>query len=330
MFLMNTSLRAIYKNWVNKLVAKPTLLLLCSFTLLSCGTSYVVPRAIIHVEVQNLDNVQQTLTDFLLTKEFNERLVDNKLEKLLAEKHKDTSAEQSNPNDYLLKRKYLIRRFKNDILDLSVEFIDYSDPKIKSRFVNYENTLNPISEQPILEINIYNYRPGGFSPEAHLFFSDLKNVVDKHYPKSSYIVFPPPRTNHSEYYSTKLVNFMALAFWWLVAFGIYVSFSGFIALQIIKRTRLSKLSTVTQRILFIVPNVALATPLPIGGVAIMFLYLPSMFAWPDIGNGYFTQMSMFVVPSFIASTVICCWLSTRYFKSQSTRSDKSNLNKNNH
>lgn len=289
-------------------------ILIYSMLLVSCGSSYSVPRATIHVDLSendSIDKMQETIVSYLEEKKFIDLGKDEEMLKLLEWSNTQHEGQLAENNNEQIKRIHRTLHLKNESLDIDVILIDYSDPLVKERYVNYSSAVAEITNLPALEINIYNYRPGGFSKEGHRFFSETYKLVSSKYGNSAYVIFQPPETNDEEYYTTTLSNLISGAFWWLIVYSVSLGLFGFLIMKGLKRTRLP---IIWKRAIFTIFGTLLATPLPFPAATIFVIVLPSVLALPAIGSDYFSRVSDFAIPSFLVSTVICFIISTRCIK----------------
>jgi hypothetical protein len=289
-------------------------ILVFTFLLSSCGTSYSVPRATIHVELtenDSVDEMQEKIVSYLMQRKFIDLGIDEEMLRLLEWSNTQHEGKLVESNNEQIKRIHRTRHLKNEPLDIDVMLIDYSDPSVKERYVKYSEAIVEITKNPTLEINIHNYRAGGFSPEGHSFFNEFYAFVSSNYGNRAYIVFQPPETNDKEYYKTTLTNFLSGAFWWFIVYSISLSIFGVVLIKGLKRTRLS---IIWKRTIFTIFGTLLVTPLPFPAATIFVIVMPSVLALPAIGSDYFSRVSDFAIPSFIVSAVICFIISMRCIK----------------
>lgn len=281
-----------------------------SILLCSCGSSYSVPRATLHVdlaEASQLDGIISSISTFLSSNGFRDMGQDEEILALLewsSKRHEGEDIARSNDDEIDLIHR--TNRLKNESMDVDVTMIDYSDTTIKKRFANYPASETEITDAPSLEINIYNYRPGGFSPEAHRFYSKFHAFIETGNPGRVHTVFSPPETDQAEFYKTRAVNLLGGALWWLLVYSISISLFGFVLIWLLNRTRLG---ITYRRAVFVLLGTALATPLPFPAATLFVIILPSVLALPAIGSGYFSRIQDFAIPSFIVSCVFCILIS---------------------
>jgi hypothetical protein len=286
------------------------LIILISIMLVSCGSSYSVPRATLHIDVPDANQfniLRDSISTFLLAKDFTDLGKDEEMLELLEwsnKKHQGDVVAKSNSG--LIDRIHRTIRFKNEEFEVDVVIIDYSDPAVKKRFVNYSTSESEISDSPTLELNIYNYRPGGFSVEAHELYEGLRSFIELNHNSPINIVFSPPETDQYEFYKSSAINMLTIALWWLIVYMVSIGIFGLIIINILNRT---KLAVDTKRAIFALFGTILATPLPFPAATIFVIVLPSVLALPAIGSDYFLRIQAFAVPSFIVSAVLCVLIS---------------------
>ncbi|MGS0496910.1 hypothetical protein ACU8V4_06750 [Pseudoalteromonas mariniglutinosa] len=291
------------------------LIILLSIMLISCGSSYSVPRAALHIDVTDANQFNTLLgsiRDFLQAKDFADLGKDEEMLELLkwsSGKHKGDSI--ANTNNDQISRIHRTRRFKSEELELDVVIIDYSDLAIKKRFVNYPSSESVISDSPALELNIYNYRPRGFSIEGHKLYEEILSFIESNHNKPINIIFSPPETNQKEFYKVSAINFLTGGVWWLIVYTISIGIFGFIIIKTLNRT---KFTVVNKRAIFALFGTILATPLPFPAATIFVIVLPSVMALPAIGSDYFSRIQTFAIPSFIVSAALCVLLSIYLIK----------------
>jgi len=282
---------------------------------MSCGSSYSVPRATLHIDVSDesqFNMLRDSISDFIMTKGFSDLGKDEEMLDLLewsSKKHQGDAIAKSN-NDQI-NRIHRTRRFKSEELELDVVIIDYSDPTIKKRFVNYPTSESGISDSPALELNIYNYRPGGFSIEGHKLYKEILSFVELNHSSQLKIIFSPPETDQSEFYKVTSINLIAGGLWWLIVYTISIGMFGFIIIKTLNRT---KFTVFTKRVIFTFFGAILSTPLPFPAATIFVIVLPSVLALPAVGTDYFVRIQDFAIPSFIISVVFCLLISMYFIK----------------
>lgn len=290
-----------------------------SLILVSCGSSYSVPRATLHVDItdENQFNIlRSSLNKFLVQKGFTDLVKDEKMLELLEWRSKEHQGDAvSNTNSFIIDWIHRTRRSTNDELDLYVEIVDYSDFAIKKRFVNYPTSETEISNSPSLELNIYNSRPGGFSAEGHEFYKAIFSFIELNHNQPINIVFSPPETDQYEFYKNNFINFLAIAFWWLIVYMFSIAIFAVIVTKILERT---KLTVITKRGIFVFFGTLLVTPLPFPAGIILSIMLPSILALPLIEADYVLRIQDYAIPSFIVSAIFCALLSIKLFKEKNS------------
>lgn len=283
---------------------------LLSLHLISCVQSYIVPRATVHIDFPHPNNISEAkskVETFLISKVFVDIGMDEEMLKLYKwSKSNEKSKSVNGLQDIQINRIYRTSTYKNKTLNIDVRIIDYSDITIKKRFVNYSNSESEVTDLPSLELNIYNYRPSGFSVQAHEFYHALISYVNSINNANPHVIFSPPETNQSEYYQVKIVNLILFAFWWGVTYSVSLYLFTTIVMKLASRV---KLTTKFKRLLFIIFGTSLCTPLPFPFSIFSIISLPSIFAIPAIGSDYFSTVQAYAIPSFIVSFILCVLIS---------------------
>lgn len=296
---------------------KILLLLLVSMMLASCGISYSVPRATIHIDLDgetHIDSVRSNVSSFLVSKGFEDLGKDEEMLELLewsTKQHEGDAIARVNRDS--IDRIHRTRHFKNEDIEVDVMIIDYSDIAVKERFVNYQNPETKITDSPSVELNIYNYRPGGFSSEAHIFYKELVSFITSNNLGEIRVIFTPPDTNETEFYKVRSINLLSSAIWWLVVYVASISIFGFIISKLLRRITLD---IKFKRALFTLSCTILSTPLPFPAATILVIVLPSVLAIPAIGSDYFTRIQDFAIPSFIVSAFLCALISFYFIRDE--------------
>lgn len=289
-------------------------IVMLSIALSSCGISYSVPRATLHIDLVKAGQMaesQNTISSFLILKGFVNLGKDEEMLALLersSKRHEDGEYADTfaKINNRQINRINRTRRFNHEALQVDVEIVDYSDTSIKKRFANYPTAETKITDSPTLELNVYNYRPGGFSPEAHKLYSELFLFIKASSPGSIYAIFLPPKTNQAEFYKVRVINFVGAVLWWLFVYLIGISVFGFVVIKLLNGT---KLSVIPKRTIFTLLGAALATPLPFPAATLFVIILPSVFAMSATSTDYFVSVQGYAIPSFIVSAIFCVLIS---------------------
>jgi len=298
---------------------------LLSLMLISCGISYRVPQATLHIDVadgKQFNILQDSISDFLIKQGFTDLGKDEEMLELL-----ERSSTRNQGGDIAKLNAVLVdqidqihrtRRFSSEQLEADVVIIDYSDPAVKKRFVDYSDSESEISGSPALELHITNYRPGGFSAEVQKFYKDIRSFISSNHNNTVNTVHSPPATNQHEFYKVSAINLLASALWWSIVYAISIGIFGSIIIKILQRT---KLAVPTKRAIFALSGTLSATPLPFPAASIAVVKLPSLLALPEIGSDYFLRIKTFAIPSFIVSAALCLLVSFYFIKS----SDSENI-----
>ena len=270
----------------------------------SCGISYSVSSATVHVELleaKDADTVKLLIHDYLIGNDFrdmghDEEMIDF-LERVIS--RTDASAEEWQYSRIDLLR--LTRSYENDNENLKVDVIDFSDVETKKRHGRRIDGEAKSNDVPILKLKILNYRPGGFSPEAHRFFQDFTVFLSQNYAGEILTIREPPPTDAFEYYKTMAINGATWVGWWLLIFVGSIAVIGVLMVKVLGRLGFG---VAAKRIALILIGPILTTPLPFPAATIFVILLPSVFAIPAIGTDYFARIADFAVPSAAASLLL--------------------------
>ena len=290
------------------------LIVLGIFVLTGCGESYSVPRATFHIDLKNANDTKvlaQQINEFLLSEGFTDLGIYEEMIDLLSHSGAREEYNMKEIYDNQIQRIRLERNYVNKSRKIDVQITDYSDPELKKRYVNYPTSESAISEQPSLEVNIHNMRPGGFSTDALQFYDKFTSHINSKYDGDINIIFSPPKSDQKEFYRISTKNLIGRIFNWLVVFSLSIAIFGLI---IIKLLKLTKLRIFQKRAIFSICGSLLSTPLPFPVATILTALLPSVFAISAIGTDYFSRIADEGITSFIISFSLCVLLSVILIK----------------
>jgi hypothetical protein len=113
-----------------------------------------------------------------------------------------------------------------------------------------------------------------------------------------------------EYWRITIVNGLALALQWTLAFAITVTATGALTFFVLRRLSLSR---AMKQGLFVLLNTWLATPLPFPVATILVALLPNLLAFPWTHADYYQRVQDVAVVSFPISLALCVLISLRVF-----------------
>jgi hypothetical protein len=201
--------------------------------------------------------------------------------------------------------------FLNDRQRLRVVLADYTH-STPSEFPGLSYT--PLSNQ-FVEINTYEERPGGFSPEGLRFYERFLGALRAKFGTSPVVVVhSPPPTNDSEYRRITRVNAEASVVGWLVAVLILLAITGSISVFLLKQL---KSSTMIKRIIFTLVNTWLVVPLLFPGGYIFVFPGPNLLAFPWTDFNFYSKSASYAKVSFPCALAVCAVASMILIKSRS-------------
>ena len=299
------------ERWIKM---KILLMLLSTLLLVSCGVSYFLPPSIIHIEIndrQSKSEIKNSVSSFLLDQGFIDYGVAEETLSLL--KRSDGLRDEKLIESFEIQNSYL-----NKKTGISVDFKDCSNTEIKLRQCrNYgRNTDQPISNNPTIELNITESRPGGFSEKGLLFNQNLFGYLSSQYTGVVQILNPPP-TDQEKYRSVTLRNTVSGVFIWMISFLMSTLFFAVFFKFVAQKLNLRKN---TSRITFVLVNTFLSTPIPMQAATLFVLCLPNALVGWDMD--YYAKFGSFVPFSFLGAFLGSIALSYLCFRGWSSSNNE--------
>jgi hypothetical protein len=278
--------------------------LLAAAALGGCGESYRLDPACLNIVGTTAESKEQLLAvvSRLLGQEGFEAF--GKSEEMIALMQQadfpDTVREEQ------LARLNRERTFLNRSSHLSVEWDDYTNEEPRSGSLCFTPALTHF-----VQIRIYDERPGGFGSNGHRFYSRFLSALREKYGTSVVVVKEPPQTNEAEYLRITIKNTIAAVIGWSIALLIPFAIIGVLSVFLLKRL---KLSSTIKRLIFVVVNSWLVTPLPFPAAFIMVIPAPNLLAFPWTDLDYYRRVASYAAVSLPCTLVLCALVSLFLFK----------------
>jgi hypothetical protein len=275
-----------------------------------CGESYVVDPARLNVTGMADDSRDQLLKEVssFLGQEGFEDL--GKPEEMIALFQHGSMPETVKEQE--LDRLTRERTFLNAPHHLRVEFSDYSNGEPPKMALSYA----PVSDH-FVEINIYDERPGGFSPYGLGFFSRFLATLRQKHGTSLVIVKEPPPTNEAEYRRITVVNAVGAGVGWFIALLVPFLFTGGLSIYLLRKCRFS---TPAKRLIFVLINSWLVAPLPFPAASILVIPAPNLLAFPWTDSDFYSRVASYAAVSLPCTLALCALASMFLFRSPSETS----------
>jgi hypothetical protein len=276
-----------------------------------CGEGYEVKPATLNITGVTDESKSQILSlvsHFLVQEGFKDFGKDNEMIALF---DRDRSMRPTVRQQQLARLKRELT-FLDDPQHLRVVLVDYTNANATDlsllRYI-------PSSGQ-FIEINIYEERPGGFSPSGSLFYERFLSILRKQLGASLVIVNSPPPTNDAEYRRITAINREAAVVGWFAALLIPLAFTGTLSVYLLGRLKLSR---VVSRLIFVVINGWLVAPLPFQGGYIFVFPGPNLLAFPWTDFDYYSKVTSYARISFPCALLLCSMVSLLLFRGTPTR-----------
>jgi hypothetical protein len=199
------------------------------------------------------------------------------------------------------------RTFLNDAHHLRVVWADYSNgPSTEASHLGYK----PSSDH-FVELNIYEERPGGFSPDGVRFYNRFLSNLQRDSGTAVVVVKPPPPTDDAEYRRITRSNTVGAIVGWLMAASTALLFTGSLSVYLLKRL---KLPLAMRRLVFVLVNAWLITPLPFQGGFIFVFPGPNLLAFPWTDMNYYRHVATYGLLSFPCALVLSVLVSLFLFR----------------
>lgn len=290
----------IYRCWQIMLLSVATILLL------SCCEGYRLDPACINItgiSEQTKSELLSSVSRFLDQEGFKDF---GKYQEMIALVQENQSMPAASREEELarLERE---RIFLNDTLHLRIVWADYSNATPADlRLIGYK----PPSDH-FIELNIYEERPGGFSPNGVQFYRRFLNALRAQFGPSVIVVKEPPPTDASEYQRITRANTIAAIVGWFISALVGLLITTFPSIYLLKRL---KLSTTARRLAFALVNTWLVAPLPFQGGYIFVFPGPNLLAFPWTDGHYYSSVASYASISFPCALLLCASASMYWFK----------------
>jgi hypothetical protein len=201
------------------------------------------------------------------------------------------------------------RTFLNDAHHLRVVLADHSNGLPTEPF---RPGYKPLSDH-FVELNIYEERPGGFSPDGVRFYNRFLSDLQKAFGTAVVVVKTPPPTDDAEYQRITRANTVGAIVGWLIAVSAALLFTGSLSVYLLRRL---KLPIAVRRLIFVLVNAWLIAPLPFQGGFIFVFPGPNLLAFPWTDIDYYEQVATHARLSFPCALVLCAFASLLLFRSR--------------
>lgn len=277
---------------------------------MSCGQRYQLFPSIIHIKVegnQSKELVIDTVKMHLVGMGFEDRGVSQEMIDLLSRPH-DEQIRAS--NDKIISGLRIKQTLLDDGRKLSIEVKDCTDEPLKKEHCNNYGrpTDKPIPKGPVIEVQLFESRPGGFSESGLAFNAQLLEYLNQHFTGVTQVLYPPP-TDNETYRSVTTYNHVINIFWWVVSFLVSTAIIYYLmklAFRVIGAQRLTKQSV------FVVVNSFSSAPIHMQAATLYAIYLPNILAPWNIE--YYKKFGNAVPISFAAAFIASIIISQFMFR----------------
>ena len=276
-------------------------------TLVGCGEGYRIEPArlnILAVTPEAFPDAATTVHDIMMREGFEDL---GKYTDMIALINHDTAMPSSAKRQELvrLEREYT---YLNERRHLRVVLSNYTDGVPPEISLDY-----PRVSDHFIEVAVYDERPGGFGSYGLGFYERLIAALKKRFGPSVRIVEPPPPTNDAEYRRITTENTIGATIAWCLAFALPLLVTGSLSRYLLQKFTISK---GLKRLIFVVINTWLVTPLPFPAATILVILLPNIFAFPWTSTDYYSQVSSFAAVSFPVTFLLCAIISLFLFSAK--------------
>jgi hypothetical protein len=164
----------------------------------------------------------------------------------------------------------------------------------------------PLGSMPasnhFVEVEVYDERPGGFGSYGLAFYQRLLSKLKQRYGTSVRVINAPPPTNESEYRRITRRNTEVGVAGWFLAVVLSLLVTGSLSCWILRK---QKISPRVKRLIFVVTNTWLVTPLPFPIASIFVIPAPNLFAFPWTSTAYYSDVASYARVSFPLTLVLC-------------------------
>ena len=201
------------------------------------------------------------------------------------------------------------RTFLNDSHHLRVVWADYSNGLPTEPFrLGYKPTSDHF-----VELNVYEERPGGFSPDGVRFYNRFLSDLQKAFGTAVVVVKTPPPTDDAEYQRITRANAVGAIVGWLIAASGALLFTGSLSVYLLRRLNLP---LAVRRPIFALVNAWLIAPLPFQGGFIFVFPGPNFLAFPWTDIDYYAKVATYARLSFPCALIFCAFVSLLLFRSR--------------
>ncbi|KDA02574.1 hypothetical protein HOC_10149 [Hyphomonas oceanitis SCH89] len=229
-----------------------------------CGVSYVAPTAKLGVEFQSVSDLDTASVE-----------IQHELNRLGFETQPATEGWTSDMLDSL-SSEFRLR------MSHTISFWRHQSEPVESD-VHGEIIAVPTSSDadswpvdgvqiPYIEINITDFRAGGFSPQALQVYDDTLAVLRQH-GYQVIVISPPPPTDEKENGRVKIINMLAAAGWWTAVWAISMAIFGGLAMWGLRRINVDQN---LRRLTLVCIGVIVVTPFQ-ASTMFVSIFLPNVF-----------------------------------------------------
>jgi hypothetical protein len=282
------------------------LVVLAATVLGGCGDGYRVDPACLHVTGitdPSKEELFASVSRFLKREGFEDL---GKYEEMIALIQQDRAMPATVREEELSKLNRG-RTFLSDPHHLRIVWTDYSNagPAQLSQ-IRYK----PPSDH-FIELNIYEERPGGFSPDGVRFYIRFLSALQEQFGASVVVVKQQPPTDEAEYRRITRANTIGAIVGWFIASLVALLFTGSLSVYLLIRR---KTSTMARRLIFVLVNAWLVAPLPFQGGYIFVFLAPNLLAFPWTDWDFYSHVASYARMSFPCALLLCALVSAFLFR----------------
>lgn len=276
--------------------------------LVSCGDGYAVPSACLNIAdlaEGEFPRLLASVHDTLASQGFEDLGTDNKTIALLRQGHPGHSKSEESAARLFERR----HTFLNSARHLRVVVTDFTNGIPEDLNFSYKPTSTRFAE-----IQIFDERPGGFGPDGLDLYGHFLSSLRERYGATLQVVLEPPPTDDAAYRRVTIKNDILAGIDWLIAFIL-----PFLITAPLTRFVLQKFSAgkTIKRVIFVIFNTWLVTPLPFPAASILVIPLPNLCAFPWItadDYDYYSQIAPFAAISLPVVFGLCALVSLFLFR----------------
>lgn len=272
-------------------------------TISGCGSGYVVTPGRLAIQTGDQDSRDRALKDVsrvLVSEGFEDLGKYDEMIDLIS--HGSMDAITKNRELDRLHREY---NYLDGSRNLSATASDYVSVDKSTVQLRYEAPF-----KSFIELAIYESRPGGSSRRGQVLFKKIFLKLQSIHEGMVVLINDPPPTDEAEYRRVTIVNTVGSIVACLIALSLSLVAIGIPIYLIVKRMRLPMAA---KRISFSILCAWLVTPMPVPA-ALIEIPVPNLFLFPWNDVSYYRHRGAFFVTSFIATLVVCAFLSMYKFR----------------